>query len=71
MEVDNLSSSYLESIYIILKEVVTFKSTGMSKTEEREVMRADRQEGISGRSTEYWEGTIRLPTLAPTGLSLV
>ena len=71
VEVENLSNRDMDSMFITLEEVVIFKSYSKHRTEEREVDRLTREEKIRPGSTEYWEGTVRLPPLPPTGLSLV
>jgi len=68
VEVENLSSRDMESTFLSLQEVVIFKTFRKNKTKEREVERLARLERISPGSSDYWQGTIRLPSLPPSGL---
>ena len=68
VEVENLSNRDMDGTFLSLKEVVIYKTWSKNMTEEREVERLTRDEKISPRSSDYWQGTMRLPPLPPTGL---
>ena len=69
MEVENLSSRDMDGTFLCLKEVVVFKTWTKSVTEEREVERLTREQRIGPGSSDYWQGSLALPPLPPTGLA--
>jgi len=68
-EVENLSSSDMDSVLLRLVEEVTFKTSEGKKRKEREVERLRWSERILARSGDDWEGSLTLPVLPPTGLA--
>ena len=68
-ELENNSSSDLDSVILSLVEEVTFKTRGGERREEREVARLRWREKLLARSGEDWEGSLALPSLPPSGLA--
>ena len=68
-EVENLSSSDMDSVLLSLVEEVTFMTSDGERRDEREVERLSWSERILARSGDDWEGSLTLPVLPPTGLA--
>merc|ERR1712062_227340 len=68
-EVENLSSRDINSVFLSLVEVVTFKTPQRKRWKKREVVRLSWFERILARSGDDWEGSLTLPILPPTGLA--
>ena len=62
VEVENRSNTVMDGMFLVLKEVVTYTGWNVGSiekddnTEEKEVDRLTRQEAISPRSSDSWQG---------------
>ena len=62
VEVENRSNTVMDGMFLVLKEVVTYTGWNVGSiekddnTEEKEVDRLTREEAISPRSSDSWQG---------------
>ena len=62
VEVENRSNTAMDGMFLVLKEVVTYTGWNVGSiekddnTEEKEVDRLTREEAISPRSSDSWQG---------------